>query len=364
MGQDLRIAQQWVTVIVPGAYAVIGLFLFSLYRHWSFLFVPLGLLLLNPVLPLYARLRSEWKVRFIYEYAVILWMASVAMTSLSGKGRSMLYPGAFFMPLGYVALFLGRRSVAILSGMSVVAAFILYALTGMAESQGILGSGVILGNMASFSIDLILFIFVVSICRVLNRWMRDAKQHRLLSFDKGDRNNPQNQLRLNRMFGGIFFMLHAIQGADIALGKKGGSPLLFLGLTLFGWVLWMGMSYAIFVDPGYALQPMITLGLLVFCTASIAVSGFAESGLYPGLYVLPITFMSFTTSRKVATGAGLLSLLLSLLLLWATPEKQMEHVFRFLMHGMLFIALPQVIGYIIRVQMRTLKQRASYDGVE
>lgn len=353
---------------VPWAYVVMGLFMFSSYRHWALLFVPLCLLLLNPVLRLYGRLLSEWKMRDVCEYAVFLWLASLVMILFSGRRLSMLYPGAFFMPLGYTALFLGRRSLVILSGMSLIAVIALYVWAGGADSHGVSGGGFLLDRAASLSIDLILFTFVVGVCWVLNRWMRYAKQYRLLSFDKGDRNNPQNQLRLNRIFGGVFLILHVIQGTVTALGAGGekgeGSLLLFTGLTLLGWVLWMGVSYAIFADPGYASQPMMTLGLLAFCTASIAVSGFAESGLYPGLYVLPITFMSFATSRKIATGTGLLSLVLSLLLLWATPVKQMEHVFRIFMHGMLFIALPQVIGYTIRVQMRTLQQRSLDDGAE
>lgn len=354
MGKHVQQEQQFVTAVIPWIYVVVGLFLFEYYRHWVLLATPLLLLMCNPVILRRASLLTGWKARYVYVYSGCLLVSSTVMIVFSGSYQSLVYPVGFFVPLGYAALFLSRSGLTLVLLVSTAAVLAIYfaADGGFAETTFI--------DLFMY-VDLILFAFVIVVCRLLYAWSRHARQYRLLSLMKGDRNNPENQLRLNMLFGGVFLLLHVIQWLVV---RDVEMLPVFVTVAVLGSAVWMAASYALYVNPGYSQQPLIVLTLVAFCTASIAFSGFADSLLFPGLYLLPVMFISFNTSRRIGTGTGLLSLMLSVLVFSATRGTDVEHMSRLLLYGILFFFLPQVIGYTIRAQMHLLKQGSLEQKVE
>lgn len=346
MSDTLRKEQQFVTGLVPWIYVVMDMYLFSVYPHWVLLLLPLLLLSLNPIIVLYSGFLPKWRLSYVYMYNGGLWVASLGSIVFSGGAQSFIFPVAFFTPIGYAALFFSRRWFLGMIGLSAVAVYGVYVATGVGFSDTRL-------SVPVTTVDCLLFSFVIVIARVLYDWNLHAKQSRRLLLMKGDRNNPHNQLRLNRLFVVVFVLLHGIQGLVSVGGWTEWPVFLFAVIGLFAWMMLNRMLYA---HQGYAFQPLTVLVLLALCTASMTFSGGANSLLFPGLLLLPVMFMSLNASRRIGTGTGLLALVLMLLVLWATQEIEAVYWSRLFVYGILFFFLPQVAGYTIREQMRLLKE--------
>lgn len=349
MSAALKREQQFVTAIVPFVYVVWGIYLVMLSGRLALLFIPVALIAGNPVLWLRLGLLPKWKRRYAHIFSFGLWAASSGLVALGGVSGASLPSAAFFLPAGYAALFFARRSFA---------SMLLLAVLGMITPH-VLGKEVF--SVPGISVEAVFFVTGVAVCRVLHRWSNRAHPLRPLSLSERDRNNPRNQFRLNRFFGGVFLLFHVLQGAAQSID----TPLVLFGaVALAGFVLWTAISYALFGQPRRALQPAVALALTASCTASIAASGFAQSALFPVLYVLPVIYISFNTSRRMGTGTALLSFVLSALVIGATPQAESASLSRFVVYGPLFFLLPQVIGYMIREQMRRLKQRLPDEAAE